>query len=396
MLKRRIRKSLELRAEKNIKGLEEKRAEIQEKINALVDALEKDEKRASFNEDEAKQYNALIQEKELIDTSIKAINAKRAADNILKDEPSDDNEDKEKLEERAFANYIRGIVEQRADVNLTTGDNGAVIPSSIANKIIKKVHDISPLYQLATKYNVKGTLSIPYYDESSSTITMAYATEFKSLESTSGKFLSIELKGFLAGALSKIAKSLVNNSQFDIVSEVINIMADSIARWIENELINGTDNKIQGLRGVTQTVTSAAATALTADELIDVQEEVPDVYQADAIWIMNRSTRKAIRKLKNSDGDYILNKDPNSKWGYTLFGKDIYTTENMPSIAASKTVIYYGDMSGLAVKLSEDVNIEILREKFAEQHALGVIAWCEIDSKVENAQKIAKLVMKSA
>lgn len=396
MLKRRIRKSLELRAEKNIKGLEEKRAEIQEKINALVDALEKDEKRASFNEDEAKQYNALIQEKELIETSIKAINAKRAADNILKDEPSDDNEDKEKLEERAFANYIRGIVEQRADVNLTTSDNGAVIPSSIANKIIKKVHDISPLYQLATKYNVKGTLSIPYYDESSSTITMAYATEFKSLESTSGKFLSIELKGFLAGALSKIAKSLVNNSQFDIVSEVINIMADSIARWIENELINGTDNKIQGLRGVTQTVTSAAATALTADELIDVQEEVPDVYQANAIWIMNRSTRKAIRKLKNSDGDYILNKDPNSKWGYTLFGKDIYTTENMPSIAASKTVIYYGDMSGLAVKLSEDVNIEILREKFAEQHALGVIAWCEIDSKVENAQKIAKLVMKSA
>ena len=396
MLKRRIRKSLELRAEKNIKGLEEKRAEIQEKINALVDALEKDEKRASFNEDEAKQYNALIQEKELIETSIKAINAKRAADNILKDEQSNDNEDKEKLEERAFANYIRGIVEQRADVNLTTGDNGAVIPSSIANKIIKKVHDISPLYQLATKYNVKGTLSIPYYDESSSTITMAYATEFKSLESTSGKFLSIELKGFLAGALSKIAKSLVNNSQFDIVSEVINIMADSIARWIENELINGTDNKIQGLRGVTQTVTSAAATALTADELIDVQEEVPDVYQANAIWIMNRSTRKAIRKLKNSDGDYILNKDPNSKWGYTLFGKDIYTTENMPSIAASKTVIYYGDMSGLAVKLSEDVNIEILREKFAEQHALGVIAWCEIDSKVENAQKIAKLVMKSA
>ena len=396
MLKRRIRESLELRAEKNIKGLEEKRAEIQEKINALVDALEKDEKRASFNEDEAKQYNALIQEKELIETSIKAINAKRAADNILKDEPSNDNEDKEKLEERAFANYIRGIVEQRADVNLTTGDNGAVIPSSIANKIIKKVHDISPLYQLATKYNVKGTLSIPYYDESSSTITMAYATEFKSLESTSGKFLSIELKGFLAGALSKIAKSLVNNSQFDIVSEVINIMADSIARWIENELINGTDNKIQGLRGVTQAVTSAAATALTADELIDVQEEVPDVYQANAIWIMNRSTRKAIRKLKNSDGDYILNKDPNSKWGYTLFGKDIYTTENMPSIAASKTVIYYGDMSGLAVKLSEDVNIEILREKFAEQHALGVIAWCEIDSKVENAQKIAKLVMKSA
>jgi hypothetical protein len=50
-------------------------------------------------------------------------------------------------------------------------------------------------------------------------------------------------------------------------------------------------------------------------------------------------------------------------------------------------------MSGLAVKVAEDVSIEVLREKFATQHAIGVVAWVEVDSKVENAQKIAKLVM---
>jgi HK97 family phage major capsid protein len=64
-------------------------------------------------------------------------------------------------------------------------------------------------------------------------------------------------------------------------------------------------------------------------------------------------------------------------------------------MVAEKTAIYYGDMSGLAVKLSEDINIEVLREKFATQHAIGVVGWIELDSKVENAQKIAKLVMKS-
>ena len=68
----------------------------------------------------------------------------------------------------------------------------------------------------------------------------------------------------------------------------------------------------------------------------------------------------------------------------------------MPAMEAGKTVIYYGDMSGLAVKLSEDVSIEVLREKFATQHAIGVVGWIEIDSKVENAQKIAKLVMKAS
>ena len=65
-------------------------------------------------------------------------------------------------------------------------------------------------------------------------------------------------------------------------------------------------------------------------------------------------------------------------------------------MADGAAAIYYGDLSGLAVKLSEDINIEVLREKFATQHALGIVGWVELDSKVENEQKLAKLVMKAA
>ena len=65
----------------------------------------------------------------------------------------------------------------------------------------------------------------------------------------------------------------------------------------------------------------------------------------------------------------------------------------MDAMSSEKTTIYYGDMSGLAVKLSEDVNIEVLREKYATQHALGVVGWVELDSKIENEQKISALVM---
>ena len=255
---------------------------------------------------------------------------------------------------------------------------------------------MSPIYQLATRYNVGGTLNIPYYDESTQSITMAYATEFTELESTSGKFASIELKGFLAGVLTKVSKSLINNSQFAIVPFVVNAMAESIHRWVEGELLKGTTNKVAGLSTVTQAITSASSTAITADELIDVQELIPDVYQGQAIWIMNKATRTAIRKLKDNDGNYLLNRDVSARWGYTLLGKDVYTSDNMDTMAAGKTAIYYGDMSGLAVKLSEDVNIEVLREKFATQHAIGVVGWIELDSKVENAQKIAKLVMKAS
>ena len=376
-----------------LKALIEKRNEKVAEMQSILDKA-KEEKRA-MTEEEMAQFNALEKEISNLDATIEA--EKRASNYTVTDDNKDKSvEERAEAEERAFANYIRGVVEERADVNLAVGDNGAVIPTSIANKIIKKVYDICPIYQLATRYNVGGTLTIPYYNETTQKIEMAYATEFTDLESTSGKFASIELKGFLAGALTKISKSLINNSQFDIVSFVINAMAEAISRWIENELLNGTTNKIAGLSTVTQTVTAASSTAITADELIDLQEAVPDTYQANAIWIMNKATRTAIRKLKDNDGNYILNKDATSKWGYTLFGKDVYTSDNMPTMAAGKTAIYYGDMSGLAVKLSEDVSIEVLREKFATQHAVGVVGWIEIDSKVENAQKIAKLVMKSA
>lgn len=378
----------------DLKGLTEQRNDKVTEMQAIVDKA-KAETRA-MNEEEMTKFNTLEKEISDIDATIKA--EERARDlslNAVSDKKKEELR-AEEAEERAFANYIRGIVENRAgDVNLTVGDNGAVIPSSIANKIIKKVYDICPIYQLATRYNVGGTLNIPYYDESTQSITMAYATEFTELESTSGKFGSIELKGFLAGVLSKVSKSLINNSNFAIVNFVVDAMADSIHKWIEKELLNGTVDKIAGLSTVTQKVDAASSTAVTSDELIDLQETVPDAYQGGAIWIMNKATRTAIRKLKDNDNNYILNKDATSKWGYTLFGKDVYTSDNMAKMEAGKTAIYYGDMSGLAVKLSEEMNIEVLREKFATQHAIGVVGWIEIDSKVENAQKIAKLVMKA-
>ncbi|AVK98650.1 phage major capsid protein [Lysinibacillus sphaericus] len=389
-MKNSIKKVIETRS---MPSLVEQRNNLLDEMDNLLKGA-KEETRA-LTEEEATRFDEIKNEIAGLDKTITALDEARSLDKKVPAKQAEQRT-QEEAETRAFDHYIRGLVEERADVNLTVGANGAVIPSSIANKIIQKVYDISPIYQLATRYNVGGTLSIPYYDESAGTIEMAYSDEFVDLESTSGKFGSIELKGFLAGALSKVSKSLVNNSQFDLVSFVVGKMAESIAKWIENQLLNGTPNKVTGLSTVTQSVTAAAATVLTADELIDVQEEVPDAFQGNAIWIMNKTTRKAIRKLKDGQGNYLLNKDATARWGYTLLGKDVYTSDNMPGMEAGKTAIFYGDMSGLAVKIAENVSIEILREKYSTQHAIGVVGWIEIDAKVENAQKISKLVMKSA
>lgn len=297
-------------------------------------------------------------------------------------------------EEKAFENYIRGTVTNERATNLTPASNsgGVTIPTTIANRIIKKVYDMSPILQKSTKYNVKGKLELPYYDESTQAITVAWATEFQELESNVGKFTNITLTGYLAGALSLISRSLINNSQFDIVAFVVDRMAYDISRFIENALLNGSGD-VTGLSTVSNVVT--ANTTITADDLITVQGKVKDVFQANAIWIMNEETRTALRQLKSQTGSYLLNEvyDLSSPFKSTLLGKPVYVSDNMPTVANGVTAIYYGDMTGLATKFSEDINIEVLREKYATQHAYGVVGWLEFDSKIEDPQKISAIKM---
>ena len=298
-------------------------------------------------------------------------------------------------EEKEFEAYIRGQINERAS-NLTPaeGSGQVLIPTTIANRIIKQVYDLCPILDRSTKYNVKGKLEIPYYDESTQSITVDWATEFQDLESNVGKFTNIELTGYLAGALSLISRSLINNSQFDVVAFIVDRMAYDISRFIENALLNGSGS-VTGLSTVSNVVTAGSESALTADELIEVQGKVKDVFQGNAIWIMNENTRTQIRKLKSETGSYLLNEvyDLSSPFKSTLLGKPVYVSDNMTEMEAGATVIYYGDMSGLATKFSEDINIEVLREKYATQHAYGIVGWLEFDSKIEQPQKISAIKM---
>ena len=383
---------------KKLKEMLEKRSALLSKQEEALKALENGEEVRAFTEQELADYNARNKEIDDLTATIKAINEQRGGEINLPAE-DDPDKDKDKAEERAFVDYLRSGkpmgVETRSDSNWTPAANGAVIPTSIANKIIEKVTELSPVFGLATKYNVGGTLTIPYYDESDGTIEVDYADEFTEGESTSGKLSAITLGGYLARAVSKVSKKLINNSVFDILGYVIGKVAEKIALWVDGELLVGTSEKIAGLSGAKQIVTAKSATAITADELIDVQDMIPDVYQGNSIWIMSRKTRSAIRKLKDGDGNYILNKDATAKWGYSLFGRPVYVAAKMPDMGTGKTAIYYGDFSGLAVKISENVSIEVLREKYAVQHAYGVVAFLEMDAKIENDQKIAALKMAS-
>ncbi|MCH3943056.1 MAG: phage major capsid protein [Atopobiaceae bacterium] len=385
-----------------LKALLEKRAGLIARMKEIKDQAIGEER--AFSEEEDKKFSEIEAQVRSIDSTIDSI--KRGEDlanttiEDVADTSSRSQTTDEETETRAFADYIRSQVtgtQLRADSNITKTDNGAIIPKTIANKIIDTVKDLSPLFGFAEKFPVKGNLSIPYVDSANDNITVAYATEFTELEAKSAKLASVDLSGYLAGALAKISRSLINASDFDLTSFVVDKIAMAVADWLDHEIIVGTDGKIEGLRGVKIVVTTASADAITFDEIIETKDKVKSKYQGRACWVMNQDTLTKIRLLKDGNGRYLVNDDVTSEFGTTLLGKPVYTSDNCSKLAAGASVIFYGDFSqGLAAKLVEDQSIQILVEKYATQHAIGVVAWEEADCKVQDAQAIASLVVKAA
>lgn len=367
-----------------MKKLIEKRNDLVAEMTNIVNKA-KAENRA-VTEDEKKRFDACKVEIANIDATVKMNEEMGAFENVVLADPKPAMTDKEK-DEKAFINLIKQI--KNADAPVTYGENGAIIPTTIAKRIIAKVEEICPIWTMAEHFNVKGNLSLPVEDEAGTNLEMTYADEFSDAESGKVVIKSINLGEFLGRCLVKVSNSLINNSAFDVVTYIVNKVAQKVSAFLEKELLLGTDGKIEGLKGITLAIETSASGKIGSDDLIDLQEEVIDAFQANACWIMSRATRKAIRKLKDGDGSYLLQKDFNAKWGYTLLGKPVYTSDN------AGDGVYYGDFTGVAVKISEAMSIQILKEKYAEQHATGVLAFVGCDAKVQNKQKIAKLTIKA-
>jgi HK97 family phage major capsid protein len=386
-----------------LKALLEKRNTKVTELKTVLDKAKSEER--AMNEEEMTSFNALEKEIKDLDATIEAEKRANNLEIIENNKKKNTEEEKravEEAEERAFLNYIKRqsgeAVEERAgEQNLDMGNNGAVIPTTIANRVITKIQEISPILAKSTRFNVKGTLKVPVWgkggDSADQDITVAYQTEFVDITANSGKFTSVDLTGFLAGALTLIGKSVINNSQVNVANFVINEMAKKIAIFLEKELLVGTNDKAEGALSTTTTMNAGSTSAISADNLIDMQTKIPTAYQADAVWIMHPKTFAGLKKLKDGNGQYLLQSDFSGAMPYRILGKPVHLSDNMPEIASAAKAVLYGDLSGLAVNFREDISIQVLLEKYATQHAVGIVSWFEFDSDVIDNQKLTTLVM---
>lgn len=378
---------------KNLKKLMERRAELKKQLDDLVAKADAEER--AMSEDETKDFDAAEKEIKEIDATLDREERARGITEVQQPNEKHEmtQEERAAADEKAFADFIMNrVTENRAgEIQLTQGNNGAIVPTTIANRIIKSVRDMVPFLQLSDVVYTNGKLSVPVYGEDSTNYIKAdYVDEGTELTDNIGKFTTIDLTGYVVGALALVSNKLKDNTDINVVDFVVNQVAESIAEKLEKEFVTGS-TKIIGITSATKGITAASATAVTYDELVSLKHSLKQRFRANARWIMNPATYTALCKLKDGNGQPYFKEDE-----YKILGLPVIESDSMPTIAASAKAIVCADLSGYTIKATKSVEIQVLREKFSTKNMLGVLAFGEYDAKITDSKKIAVLTMKAS
>lgn len=376
-------KNLEIRSlpEQSEPELNEKRNELLDELEALVNKY-KSENRSLSGKDE-NRYQAIKREIGEID---KQLQAKKLN---LNDFENRSYSPQEQTEIRSFIQYVK-TGEMR---DLAGANNGAVIPTTIAKKIVDKVFEISPLFQEATLYNVGENLNLPIYNHDDH--VSGFITEFTDVVLSGGTFSSVALESQIIGTMTKLGKSLLNRTDLDILPFIINACAKSVVKFLENEIILNTNARFASTlaNGVTQTVTASGAGVISPADLVEIKNSIPSIMLPNAKWLLNKNTLSYLQSLEDADGNLLFGNNLSEIAGNTLLGYEVMLSDAMPAMGAGARQIYFGDFKeGLAIKLGIQ-SAEVYRELFAQQYAIGVGHFMEIDTSASHSTQAISVMI---
>ncbi|KRE33422.1 phage major capsid protein [Paenibacillus sp. Soil724D2] len=375
-----------------MKHLIEKRNDLITEMEGLV-SVAKTETRSLATE-EVTRVEEIRAEIKNIDVTLKLEEETRAMEKPVVVAPTEVEVRQAELdkESRAFVAYIRGDQSAETRAALSVGGQGVVIPKAIAAQIVDKVVNLSPILSKVTMYNFKGDLVIPTYDYTAH-IPAGYYTELATITGTNADFGSVTLTNNIVVAMSLISKSLINRSDVDVVPFIVNAIAKALAHFMEKELVAtgvgaGRVNGLATLAAGQQTL-GATTLVITPQELINLQLKVPQAFQGGCSWLMHPTTYGYLAGLTAGAGNntLLLGNTLADGSGFSLLGKPVMLSDNMPVIAVNALEIFYGDFSAVAMKIVKDVEIQVLQERYADQYAVGVLASLECDAKIVEPQK---------
>ena len=142
-------------------------------------------------------------------------------------------------------------------------------------------------------------------------------------------------------------------------------------------------------------MTTAAATAFTADEIFDLFYSLKAPYRRKAVFIMNDASVKALRKLKDSNGQYLWQPSLTAGTPDTLLNRPVYTSAYMPAIEAQAKSVLFGDLSYYWVADRQGRSFKRLGELYAPTGQVGFLGTQRVDGKLVLPEAVKVLQQKA-
>lgn len=274
---------------------------------------------------------------------------------------------------KAFDKYLRKGKEHLDEMEikaLTVGTDataGYLAPVEYVRELLKTIEELTPFRQVArVRATTQKSIEIPSRD---ATFAAAWVAETGTRSETTGYTTSLkELAAYELYALVDISEQLLEDAVFDIEAEMNAEFAEQFAKAEGAAFINGTGSgQPEGVltNASVATVNSGSASELTADGLIELVHSIKSDYASNGIFMFNRSTLAAIRKLKDSAGQYVFQAGMQLQAGVpnTILGHAYVEAPDMPNIAAAAKPVAFGDF-GRGYMILDRVNLSIMRDPF--------------------------------
>ena len=278
-------------------------------------------------------------------------------------------------------------------------EGGVLAPDEYQRTLIEALEEQNIFRQLAHVISTSsGDRKIPVV---ASKGTASWIDEEAAYPESDDSFGQVSIGAYKLATMIKVSEELLNDSVFDLPSYIAREFARRIGAAEEEAFFtgNGTGKPLGILAdtgGAETGVTAASATAVTMDEVMDLYYSLRAPYRRNAVFIMNDSTVKAIRKLKNGNGDYLWQSSLTAGQPDMLLNRPVYTSGYMPAIAAGKKAILFGDLGYYWVADREGRSFKRLNELYAANGQVGFQSSERVDGKLVLAEAVKVLAMKSA
>ncbi len=304
----------------------------------------------------------------------------------------------------AFWKHMRDIERRNPELRnaLQVGElseGGYTVPDEFENTLIEGLQEENIMRGLAHVITTSsGDRKIPIVTSKGSA---SWVEEEAAIPESDDSFGQISLSAHKVGCMIRVSEELLHDSAFDLASYIANEFVRRVGAAEEEAILTGDGaHKPTGLLhatlGAETGVTAAAAAAITADELIDLQHSLKGGYRRRACYIMNDATVKLLRKLKDGNGQFLWSPGLLAGQPDVLLNQKVMISNYMPMATAGNKAILYGDFSYYWLADREGRSLQRLNELYAVTDQIGFKVTQRVDGRLVLREAVKCLTMKAS